>query len=65
MNIQLSIYISDSDIAKSLADNPQLTKEDIFGEIKNCIYLGGDCINAILNRKLDINGIDFYIEEEN
>jgi hypothetical protein len=65
MQINLTIYISDTDITQAQIDNPQMSKEDILGEINNCIYLGGDCINAILNRKLDIDGIDYYIEKEN
>ena len=64
MQINLTIYISDTDIAQAQIDNPQMSKEDILGEINNCIYLGGDCVNAILNRKLDINGIDYYIKED-
>ena len=64
MKFNLTIYISDSDIAQAQIDNPQMSKEDVLGEINNCIYLGGDCINAILNRKLDIDGIDYYIQEE-
>lgn len=63
MQINLTIYISDTDIEESIVANPQLSKEDVLGTINNAIYLGGDCIGAILNRQLEISSIDYYIQK--
>jgi hypothetical protein len=43
--------------------NPGKTLQDFLNEINNMVYLGGDCINAMVHRKMEID-IDFYIKKE-
>lgn len=61
MIINLTLEIEDSELERCQNDNPQKSREDILGEINNIIYLGGDCINAILNRQLEISLGDYYV----
>jgi hypothetical protein len=62
MTIKLTIEISEKEMQGYLTDNPGKSIKDLQGEINNVIYLGGDCINAMMERLLGF-GCDTYIEK--
>ena len=62
MIINLTIEISDKDVQGYLTDNPGKLRKDVQSEINNAIYLGGDCIDAMLTRLVGF-GCDAYIEK--
>ena len=63
MTIKLTIEISEKEIQGYLTDNPGKSIKDLQGEINNVIYLGGDCIDAMMTRLLGF-GCDAYIEKK-
>ncbi len=62
MIINLKIEITEKQISGYLSDNPNKTIQDLLGEINNTVYMGGDCINAMMGRLFEIS-CDTYIEK--
>jgi hypothetical protein len=63
MTIKLTIEISEKEIQGYLIDNSGKSIKDLQGEINNVIYLGGDCIDAMMTRLLGF-GCEAYIEKK-
>ena len=61
MIINLTIEISDSAIHECVQNHPDKFRSEILGEINNAVYVGGDCITAILDRQLELPVGDHYI----
>ena len=62
MIINLKIEITEKEIIGFLREYPQKNIQDLLGEINNTVYLGGDCIAAMMMRLHDIN-CEHYIEK--
>jgi len=62
MIINLKIEITEKEIMGFLREYPEKNIQDLLGEINNTVYLGGDCIAAMMMRLHDIN-CEHYIEK--
>ncbi len=62
LTINLTIDVPKEEIELWLFDNPNKTIQDFLNQLNNIVYLGGDCINAMTNRMLEID-IDYYIKK--
>jgi len=60
MKLNYTIEFKDELIELWLSDNPSKTDQDFYNELNNVIYLGGDCINAIASRLMELD-THFYI----
>ena len=63
LTINLTLNVEKEQVKFWLEMNPGKTLQDFLNEINNMVYLGGDCINAMVHRKMEID-IDFYIKKE-
>jgi hypothetical protein len=63
LTINLILDIEHEQIKFWLEENPGKTLQDFLNEMNNLVYLGGDCINAMVHRKMEID-IDHYIKKE-
>lgn len=63
LTINLTLNVEKEQVKFWLEMNPSKTLQDFLNEINNMVYLGGDCINAMVHRKMEID-IDFYIKKE-
>ena len=51
------------EFTKGCKEDPQ-TMEELLGEINNLCYMGLDCVNAMIFRKLSgLESIDSYVEK--
>jgi hypothetical protein len=64
MKFNLVIEIDEHSIKEHLEDNPSKTKQELERDLVNACYLGGDCIEAIIQRQFSIVLEDHYITKE-
>ena len=63
MKTYLTFELDDDLIRLWLSDNPTKTEDDFFSEFNNILYLGGDCINAMMERMMEVS-VDFYVDAD-
>jgi len=63
LTINLTLDVEQEQVKFWLEENPNKTLQDFLNEINNMVYLGGDCINAMVHRTMEID-IDYYIKKE-
>jgi hypothetical protein len=63
LTINLTLNVEKEQVKFWLEMNPSKTLQDFLNELNNMVYLGGDCINAMVNRTMEID-IDYYIKKE-
>jgi len=61
MKFNLVVEIDDDYITGNNG-NPDLTVEEVLMGINNTLYRGLSCIDAMLNRELEIDCTDSYVE---
>jgi hypothetical protein len=63
MKFNLVVDIDDADIDAYIRET-NIPLAGVKGLLGNSCYLGLDCIQAIILRQFDINGVDTYVEAE-
>lgn len=63
MKFNLVVEIDQLYIDEFLFNNPNMSLNDLKGELNNACYLGLDCTNAIIMRQTGIGVCDTYVEK--
>jgi len=63
LDIPDDVLLKHLDFTEGCKEDPQ-TMEELLGEINNLCYMGLDCVNAMIFRKLSgLESIDSYVEK--
>jgi hypothetical protein len=64
MKFNLVVEIDDAYICEHLNEHPDMTLNELAGQINNACYLGLDCTNAIIMRQFDFGICDTYVKSD-